>query len=134
MIIRTSVQHSSAMTLRLKKTHTLCILTNRFTVTNQTSRRLSTSISKIAEKMTSIVVEVSIDACQILTKSKVIVALVISVNSIESVLAGIVKKVDVSTLLENKTTNATNIVNVIQAFSAPKMELARSKNSLVNNA
>ena len=133
MIIRTSVQHSSAMTLRLKKTHTLCILTNRFTVTNQTSRRLSTSISKIAEKMTSIVVEVSIDACQILTKSKVIVALVISVNSIESVLARIVKKVDVSTLLENKTTNANNIMTVIQAFSAPKMELARSKNSLVNN-
>ena len=133
MIIRTSVQHSSAMTLRLKKTHTLCILTNRFTVTNQTSRRLSTSISKIAEKMTSIVVEVSIDACQILTKSKVIVALVISVNSIESVLARIVKKVDVSTLLENKTTNANNIMTVIQAFSVPKMELARSKNSLVNN-
>ena len=133
MIIRTSVQHSSAMTLRLKKTPTLCILTNRFTVTNQTSRRLSTSISKIAEKMTSIVVEVSIDACQILTKSKVIVALVISVNSIESVLARIVKKVDVSTLLENKTTNANNIMTVIQAFSVPKMELARSKNSLVNN-
>ena len=84
--------------------------------------------------MTSIVVGVSIDACQILTKSKVIVALVISVNSIESVLAGIVKKVDVSTLLENKTTNATNIVNVIQAFSAPKMELVNSRNSLVNNA
>ena len=84
--------------------------------------------------MTSIVVGVSIDACQILTKSKVIVALVISVNSIESVLAGIVKKVDVSTLLENKTTNVTNIVNVIQAFSAPKMELVSSRNSLVNNA
>ena len=84
--------------------------------------------------MTSIVVGVSIDACQILTKSKVIVALVISVNSIESVLAGIVKKVDVSTLLENKTTNVTNIVNVIQAFSAPKMELVNSRNSLVNNA
>ena len=84
--------------------------------------------------MTSIVAGVSIDACQILTKSKVIVALVISVNSIESVLAGIVKKVDVSTLLEKKTTNATNIVNVIQAFSAPKMELVSSRNSLVNNA
>ena len=84
--------------------------------------------------MTSIVVGVSIDACQILTKSKVIVALVISVNSIESVLAEIVKKVDVSTLLENKTTNVTNIVNVIQAFSAPKMELVSSRNSLVNNA
>ena len=84
--------------------------------------------------MTSIVVGVSIDACQILTKSKVIVALVISVNSIESVLAGIVKKVDVSTLLENKTTNVANIVNVIQAFSAPKMELVNSRNSLVNNA
>lgn len=134
MIIRTSVQHSSAMTLRLKKTHTPCILTNRFTVTNQTSRHLSTSISKIAEKMISIVVEVSIDACQILTKSKVIVAQVIFVNSIESVLAGIAKKVDVSTLLEIKTTNATSIMNVIQAYSAPKMELANSKNSLVNNA
>ena len=134
MIIRTSVQHSSVMTLRLKKTHTPCILTNRFTVTNRTSRRLSMSISKIAKKMTSIVAGVSIDVCQILTKSKVIVTLVISVNLIESVLAGIVKKVDVSTLLVNKTTNATNIVNVIQAFSAPKMELVSSRSSLVNNA
>ena len=84
--------------------------------------------------MTSIVAGVLIDACQILTKSKVIVALVISVNSIESVLAVIVKKVDVSTLLVIKTTNATNILNVIQAFSAPKMELVSSRNSLVNNA
>ena len=84
--------------------------------------------------MTSIVAGVLIDACQILTKSKVIVAPVISVNSIESVLAVIVKKVDVSTLLVIKTTNATNILNVIQAFSAPKMELVSSRNSLVNNA
>ena len=109
MTTRTSAQHLRAMTSRRKKTHTRCILINRFTVINQTLRHLSIYISRIAKKMTNIVVEVLTDACLILTKSRETVSQGISVSSTESVSVAIVNKGNAFPSLEIKTTSVWNI-------------------------
>ena len=110
MTTRTSARHSLATTSKRKKTHTRCILINRFTVINQTLRHLSIYISRIARKTTNIVVEVLIDACLILTKSRVTGSQGISVNSTESVLVAIVNRGNVFPSLEIKTISVWNIV------------------------
>ena len=72
-------------------------------------RHLLIYISRIAKKMTNIVVEVLTDACLILTKSKVTGSQEIFVSSTESVSVAIVNKDNAFLLLVIKITSVWNI-------------------------